>query len=268
MKARSHVRRFWSVAMLLCCGAVVLTGIASAEEVDPADGAPSTTSTSTVEPVTDAEAPDAATPEPPSTAPTPVVTEPVPVAAVGPAGSGLAIAQACEPSYPTLCLPPGPDIDCGQIPQFGNFPVLPPDPFGLDGNDNDGIGCEGNTTGSPSDPSVTTTVPVTSPDSTLPPTTAPPAPAPTTAAPPAVAGATQTNTAAAQTDTPTSLPVTGSRSTLIAVLGFVVLALGCGLIATGGYLSNPFTGRLRGGFTVTTTNRNGELVRYRVTSRK
>jgi hypothetical protein len=267
MKARSHVRRFWSVAMLLCCGAVMLTGIASAEEVDLTDGAPSTTSTSTVEPVTDAEAP-ATIPAPPSTAPSPVVSEPAPIAAVGPAGSGLAVAQACEPSYPTLCLPPGADIDCGQIPQFGNFPVLPPDPFRLDGNPKDGIGCEGNTTGSPSDPSVTTTVPVTSPDSTLPPTTAPPANAPTTVAPPAVAGATQTNTAAAQTETPTSLPVTGSRSTLLAVLGFVVLALGGGLIATGGYLSNPFTGRLRGGFTVTTTNRNGEPIRYRVTSRK
>ena len=47
----------------------------------------------------------------------------------------------CEPSYPTLCLRPGVDVDCGEIPHR-NFPVLPPDPFRLDGNDNDGIGCE------------------------------------------------------------------------------------------------------------------------------
>ena len=48
----------------------------------------------------------------------------------------------CEPSYPTLCLTPGVDVDCGEIPQHKNFTVLPPDPFRLDGNDNDGLGCE------------------------------------------------------------------------------------------------------------------------------
>jgi hypothetical protein len=48
----------------------------------------------------------------------------------------------CEPSYPDLCIPPGlPDIDCGDIPEFTDFPVLPPEPHGFDG-DNDGIGCE------------------------------------------------------------------------------------------------------------------------------
>jgi hypothetical protein len=48
----------------------------------------------------------------------------------------------CDPSYPDLCIPPGlPDIDCGDIPEFTDFPVLPPDPHGFDG-DNDGIGCE------------------------------------------------------------------------------------------------------------------------------
>jgi hypothetical protein len=49
--------------------------------------------------------------------------------------------QECDPAYPDLCIPPGlPDIDCGDIP-FTDFPVLPPDPHGFDG-DNDGIGCE------------------------------------------------------------------------------------------------------------------------------
>jgi hypothetical protein len=48
----------------------------------------------------------------------------------------------CDPSYPDLCIPPGvPDIDCDDIPEFTDFPVLPPDPHGFDG-DNDGIGCE------------------------------------------------------------------------------------------------------------------------------
>jgi hypothetical protein len=49
----------------------------------------------------------------------------------------------CDPSYPTLCIPPDlPDLDCGDIePAFKPFPVLPPDPHGFDG-DNDGVGCE------------------------------------------------------------------------------------------------------------------------------
>jgi micrococcal nuclease len=49
-------------------------------------------------------------------------------------------AAACHPSYPTLCLPGSPDLDCADIPQKA-FPVRPPDPHGLDG-DKDGIGCE------------------------------------------------------------------------------------------------------------------------------
>jgi endonuclease YncB( thermonuclease family) len=47
----------------------------------------------------------------------------------------------CDPSYPTLCIPPPPpDLDCGDIP-YRRFTVLPPDPHGFDGN-GDGIGCE------------------------------------------------------------------------------------------------------------------------------
>lgn len=48
---------------------------------------------------------------------------------------------ACHPSYPTLCLPASPDLDCGDVPAT-RFPVLPPDPHRLDG-DADGVGCEG-----------------------------------------------------------------------------------------------------------------------------
>ncbi len=49
----------------------------------------------------------------------------------------------CDPSYPTLCLPPGMyDLDCPDI-SAGRFPVLPPDPHRFDG-DGDGIGCEWN----------------------------------------------------------------------------------------------------------------------------
>lgn len=47
----------------------------------------------------------------------------------------------CDTSYPTVCIPPPPpDLDCPNIP-YRNFPVLPPDPYGFEG-DKDGIGCE------------------------------------------------------------------------------------------------------------------------------
>ncbi len=46
----------------------------------------------------------------------------------------------CDPSYPTLCLPSSPDLDCGQI-SARRFPVRGRDPHGFDG-DGDGIGCE------------------------------------------------------------------------------------------------------------------------------
>jgi hypothetical protein len=49
--------------------------------------------------------------------------------------------QSCDPSYPTVCIPPPPpDLDCKDIP-YRNFKVLPPDPHHFDG-DHDGVGCE------------------------------------------------------------------------------------------------------------------------------
>jgi hypothetical protein len=50
-------------------------------------------------------------------------------------------APNCDPSYPTVCIPPPPpDLDCGDI-TFRRFTVLPPDPHNFD-SDHDGIGCE------------------------------------------------------------------------------------------------------------------------------
>ncbi len=47
----------------------------------------------------------------------------------------------CDPSYPTVCIPPWPpDLDCGEI-RYVNFEVLQDDPHGFD-DDKDGIGCE------------------------------------------------------------------------------------------------------------------------------
>jgi endonuclease YncB( thermonuclease family) len=52
-----------------------------------------------------------------------------------------AVGGACDPSYPTVCIPPPPpDLDCKDISQR-RFRVLAPDPHHFDG-DHDGIGCE------------------------------------------------------------------------------------------------------------------------------
>ena len=72
----------------------------------------------------------------PVATPTPV---PAPAQPTAPPQSGN-----CDPSYPSVCIPPYSqvgDLDCGDI-SFRRFTVLPPDPHGFDGNDNDGIGCE------------------------------------------------------------------------------------------------------------------------------
>jgi hypothetical protein len=47
----------------------------------------------------------------------------------------------CDPSYPTVCIPPWPpDLDCGDVP-YRRFRVEGSDPHRFDA-DNDGIGCE------------------------------------------------------------------------------------------------------------------------------
>jgi len=47
----------------------------------------------------------------------------------------------CDPSYPTVCIPPPPpDLDCADV-AARRFRVLPSDPHRFDG-DGDGIGCE------------------------------------------------------------------------------------------------------------------------------
>lgn len=46
----------------------------------------------------------------------------------------------CDPSYPTVCIPPPePDLDCPDVP-FRDFEVLEPDPHRFDA-DGDGYGC-------------------------------------------------------------------------------------------------------------------------------
>jgi hypothetical protein len=56
-------------------------------------------------------------------------------------GLVVSAAPVCDPSYPTVCIKPfQPHISCKDVP-YKNFPVVPPDDDGLDG-DHDGIGCE------------------------------------------------------------------------------------------------------------------------------
>lgn len=48
----------------------------------------------------------------------------------------------CDPSYPTVCIPPPPpDLDCADVP-YSSFAVRGTDPHRFDG-EGDGIGCEG-----------------------------------------------------------------------------------------------------------------------------
>jgi endonuclease YncB( thermonuclease family) len=64
--------------------------------------------------------------------------EPEPVSTGGGGGGG---GRECDPSYPTVCIPPyPPDLDCDDVP-FSFFEVKPPDPHGFDG-EGDGVGCE------------------------------------------------------------------------------------------------------------------------------
>ena len=47
----------------------------------------------------------------------------------------------CDPSYPTVCIPPPPpDLDCADV-RYSHFKVVGRDPHNFDG-DHDGIGCE------------------------------------------------------------------------------------------------------------------------------
>jgi hypothetical protein len=165
----------------------------------------------------------------------PITAAPTTVAPPTTAAVALTAQQECLPNYPDLCLPPGQDVNCEDI-DSANFTVIGGDPYGLDNGGVPGVACEDGPAASAATP-----VPTTPPSQ--------------------VAGAGAT--AAPQTAT---LPVTGARSTLLAVLGFVVLALGMAFISMGGHLANPLTGRLRGGFTYTHTNSAGQVLVQRVTT--
>jgi len=57
----------------------------------------------------------------------------------GPSDDTIETTQ-CDESYPDVCIPYPPDLDCDEI-GYSNFRVIGNDPHGFD-RDNDGIGCE------------------------------------------------------------------------------------------------------------------------------
>jgi Bacterial SH3 domain len=64
----------------------------------------------------------------------------------GGGGGGGEDPGGCDPSYPTVCIPPKwkvGDLDCADVPQYAYFKVYQPDPHFFDG-DYDGWGCEWN----------------------------------------------------------------------------------------------------------------------------
>ncbi|MEA2901244.1 MAG: micrococcal nuclease [Actinomycetota bacterium] len=100
---------------------------------------------STIPPVVTTEVAPATTPpatRAPATTTPPLVLPTVPptVPVVAPLVSE-APAAGCDPSYPGVCIPPGPpDLDCPQI-TYRRFAVVGADPHRFDA-DHDGIGCE------------------------------------------------------------------------------------------------------------------------------
>jgi endonuclease YncB( thermonuclease family) len=80
------------------------------------------------------------------------VWNPESAAATGSSGPGasatpqpVATRGNCDSSYPDVCIRPYAevgDLDCPDVP-YRSFRVLPPDPHGFDGRDDDGLGCEG-----------------------------------------------------------------------------------------------------------------------------
>ena len=73
----------------------------------------------------------------------PAPTHPAPTLTIPPSDTAIIPVSGgnCDPSYPTVCIPPPPpDLDCKDI-SYKRFKVFPPDPHGFD-RDGDGVGCE------------------------------------------------------------------------------------------------------------------------------
>ncbi|MGH3910597.1 MAG: hypothetical protein ACRDRM_07170 [Pseudonocardiaceae bacterium] len=84
-----------------------------------------------------------APPAPPAPRAIPASPEPAPLPRPEPAPQ-----NECDPNYAGACVPVASDVDCaggsGNGPEYVRGPVrvVGTDIYGLDGNDNDGVGCE------------------------------------------------------------------------------------------------------------------------------
>ena len=129
--ARSAARGLWSA-----CGAVVIPTSTATGTTTPATttkGSTTTTATTTTRATTTTVGTTTASTTTTATTTTTPTTTTV--------ATTTTTSSKCDPSYPTVCIPPPPpDLNCGDIP-YRNFTVLPPDPHHFDGN-KDGVGCE------------------------------------------------------------------------------------------------------------------------------
>lgn len=125
--------------LMAVAGAVVLAlggcGSPPATPPDPVEVDVSTTSPTTTLSTVPTTTTVSLPPPPPPPAPieTEIAPPPQPEPAPEPAGN-------CDPAYPSVCIPSGPDLDCPEV-SYKDFQVLEPDPHGFD-RDNDGVGCE------------------------------------------------------------------------------------------------------------------------------
>lgn len=138
------------------------SGIGRSDEPSSTSAPSSSITTATTEPATTVAVTQPPTTEPPATAaPTtaesttttrpPTTTSTTRRATTAAPATSAAIkplAGACDPNYTGACVPVASDVDCeggtGDGPAFvrGPVTVVGRDVYGLDGNDNDGIGCE------------------------------------------------------------------------------------------------------------------------------
>lgn len=138
------------------------TTVASSSTTAAITAPPTTVAVTTEAPTTEAPTTEPPTTEPPTTrAPTtaaPTTTRPpttaapttrrATTAAPAPSAAIKPLAGDCDPNYTGACVPIASDVDCegngGDGPAYvrGPVTVVGRDIYGLDGNDNDGIGCE------------------------------------------------------------------------------------------------------------------------------
>ena len=122
-------------AVLALSSALVLFGCGGSDDAEELTARTTTTSPS----ISTTSSTTTTTTVPPTTVPRTAATRPPATTA---APEEAPSPGNCSPAYPSVCIaPPPPDLDCPEIP-YKRFTVLPPDPHGFDGNDNDGIGCE------------------------------------------------------------------------------------------------------------------------------